>query len=69
MRLTITILNTENLEARHFTQAVWGKTTKIGCTKAYCNDTKGYYYVCNYYPPGNERSAYVQSTECAKYNL
>ncbi|EPB90654.1 hypothetical protein HMPREF1544_02564 [Mucor circinelloides 1006PhL] len=48
-------------EVRHFTQIVWEETTRIGCAEAYCDDMNGYYYVCNYYPPGNRRSAYVQN--------
>ncbi|KAL7330570.1 hypothetical protein PS15p_205493 [Mucor circinelloides] len=55
-------------EVRHFTQVVWEETTRIGCAEAYCDDMDGYYYVCNYYPPGNRRSAYVQNVLPVAYD-
>ncbi|KAF1796943.1 CAP domain-containing protein [Mucor lusitanicus] len=55
-------------EVRHFTQVVWEETTRIGCAEAYCEDMNGYYYVCNYYPPGNKRSAYVQNVLPVAYD-
>ncbi|KAK4514445.1 Ribosome biogenesis protein [Mucor velutinosus] len=55
-------------EVRHFTQVVWEETTRIGCAEAYCDDMNGYYYVCNYYPPGNKRNAYIQSVFPVAYD-
>ncbi|KAL9546137.1 hypothetical protein MBANPS3_006818 [Mucor bainieri] len=55
-------------EVRHFTQIVWEETTSIGCAEAYCDEMNGYYYVCNYYPPGNKRSAYVQNVLPVAYD-
>ncbi|KAI8642105.1 CAP domain-containing protein [Parasitella parasitica] len=51
-------------EIRHFTQVVWRKTQKVGCAQHYCDndpdtnkDLDGNFYVCNYYPQGNIRTA------------
>lgn len=35
----------------HYTQVVWGNTTKLGCGMATCGSTQ--VWVCNYDPPGN----------------
>ncbi len=46
----------------HYTQVVWRSTTSVGCAKQRCTSgspfgsTGGgvwYYFVCNYFPPGN----------------
>jgi pathogenesis-related protein 1 len=36
----------------HYTQMIWGNTSKIGCAKAVCADNSQV-WVCNYYPAGN----------------
>lgn len=36
----------------HYTQVVWKKTKKLGCSMSICPD-KGQIWVCNYNPPGN----------------
>lgn len=35
----------------HYTQVVWGNSTKLGCGMASCGSTQ--VWVCNYDPPGN----------------
>jgi uncharacterized protein YkwD len=37
----------------HYTQVVWGSTTKVGCASVVCSDDKGTFMTCNYDPPGN----------------
>ncbi|PNX73887.1 pathogenesis-related protein pr-1-like [Trifolium pratense] len=37
----------------HYTQIVWGSTTKVGCASVVCSDNKGTFMTCNYDPPGN----------------
>ncbi|XP_019176305.1 PREDICTED: basic form of pathogenesis-related protein 1-like [Ipomoea nil] len=40
------------MECHHYTQAVWGGSTSIGCARVTCKT--GWMFVsCNYYPPGN----------------
>jgi len=36
----------------HFTQVIWANTSKVGCGCAK-SANGGYYFVCNYNPPGN----------------
>ncbi|KAI1705833.1 cysteine-rich secretory protein family domain-containing protein [Ditylenchus destructor] len=61
----------ERLEVGHWTQMVWGKTTKIGCGWKFC-PTKDYpngiyYVVCNYYQLGNTNTpVYTAGTPCSK---
>ncbi|KAJ3670083.1 hypothetical protein LUZ60_010407 [Juncus effusus] len=37
----------------HYKQVVWRKSTQIGCAKVVCNNNKGVFIICSYYPPGN----------------
>ncbi|KAK7291897.1 hypothetical protein RIF29_07435 [Crotalaria pallida] len=37
----------------HYTQIVWGSTTKVGCASVTCTGGKGVFMTCNYDPPGN----------------
>ncbi|XP_058728725.1 pathogenesis-related protein PR-1 [Vicia villosa] len=37
----------------HYTQVVWGATTKVGCASVVCSEGKGTFMTCNYDPPGN----------------
>ncbi|KAF1824149.1 PR-1-like protein, partial [Dissoconium aciculare CBS 342.82] len=45
----------------HFTQLVWQRTDAVGCGAARCNnnDIKGWFLVCEYYPPGNVIGAFA----------
>ncbi|GAA5802091.1 hypothetical protein HPULCUR_007551 [Helicostylum pulchrum] len=43
----------------HFTQVVWKGTTEIGCAATYCDNLGGFYYVCDYNPPGNYYGEYT----------
>lgn len=52
----------------HFTAIVWKSTTAVGCGKAWCvnmpigpQSWTGYYYVCNYSPPGNMIGAFREN--------
>lgn len=44
--------NTCNGVCRHYTQVVWRKSVKLGCSKVRCNNG-GTIITCNYDPPGN----------------
>lgn len=37
----------------HFTQLVWADTTDVGCGYKNCENSNGYYIVCEYAPAGN----------------
>ncbi|KAI8095937.1 CAP domain-containing protein [Thamnidium elegans] len=56
------------VEITHLTQMVWKDTTSVGCAESYCNNLNGYFYVCNYYPPGNYRNAFVQNVNPIGYD-
>ncbi|KAI3715928.1 hypothetical protein L6452_22918 [Arctium lappa] len=38
-----------------YIMVVWRKTTHIGCARAKCNQSKNWYVVCRYDPPGKYR--------------
>ncbi|CAG9840311.1 unnamed protein product [Diabrotica balteata] len=57
----------------HFTQAMWAKTTHIGCALSKSiptseNDLVRYYIACNYGPKGNmhEQTVYERGEGCSK---
>jgi uncharacterized protein YkwD len=37
----------------HFSQLVWKNTTDVGCGARFCNQSGGWYFVCEYWPRGN----------------
>ena len=37
----------------HYTQVIWGDSTKVGCGMAICEGTKEQVWVCRYQPAGN----------------
>ncbi|CAH9090174.1 unnamed protein product [Cuscuta europaea] len=44
----------DGCECGHYTNIVWRSTKKVGCSGfVYCNDQRGVYVVCSYYPKGN----------------
>lgn len=43
----------------HFTQLVWKATTQVGCGAFNCPD--GWYFTCEYYPPGNVPGAFTSN--------
>lgn len=59
---------------RRYTQMVWAKTRKIGCSYNYCQHlkscrfTRGSLLVCNYSPAGSAAGSkpYVKGAECSK---
>ncbi len=49
-------------ETGHFTQLVWRATKGVGCGRRLCGD-KGWYLVCEYWPPGNVGGEYAAEVE------
>ncbi|KAF2725428.1 PR-1-like protein [Polychaeton citri CBS 116435] len=56
----------------HFTQLVWKHTAQVGCGAVDCsndgeNGAKGWFFTCEYFPPGNYRGEFtinvVQSSD------
>jgi uncharacterized protein YkwD len=47
------------MDTGHFTQLVWRGTTKLGCGRAPCNGWD--IVVCNYDPPGNVETQFVDN--------
>ena len=37
----------------HYTQVIWGDSTKVGCGMAMCDASKEQVWVCRYQPAGN----------------
>lgn len=37
----------------HYTQLVWKTSTRVGCAKAVCEDSREQVWVCHYQPAGN----------------
>ena len=37
----------------HYTQVIWGDSTKVGCGMAICEESKEQVWVCRYQPAGN----------------
>lgn len=52
----------------HFTQLVWEGTTKVGCGAVKCNtdSAKGWFFVCEYDPPGNVVGAFRENVNTPK---
>lgn len=46
---------TPGQQCGHYTQLVWRDTARVGCGVAACNlfGAEGFFWVCNYDPPGN----------------
>ncbi|MFN0200606.1 MAG: CAP domain-containing protein [Bacteroidia bacterium] len=47
------VISDANMEAWHYTQIIWAKSTEIGCGLATCPTKKQVVVVCNYNPMGN----------------
>lgn len=47
----------------HFTQLVWKDTTAVGCGARYCNNSGGWYLVCEYWPRGNVIGEFAQEVD------
>ncbi|GAA93875.1 uncharacterized protein L969DRAFT_101227 [Mixia osmundae IAM 14324] len=46
--------------AGHFTQMVWQSTTSMGCAVTFCSNM-GYFWSCNYSPPGNYDGEFAEN--------
>lgn len=46
---------------------IWKQTVRVGCGQTYCRNMRGYYYVCNYYPPGNYIGEFVRNVNPLSY--
>ncbi|KAL4367876.1 hypothetical protein GQ457_05G031810 [Hibiscus cannabinus] len=40
-------------ECGHYTQVIWINSTQLGCGRVVCNNNKGIFIACYYYPIGN----------------
>ncbi|XP_044472235.1 pathogenesis-related protein PR-1-like [Mangifera indica] len=45
----------------HYTQIVWGRTSRIGCARVVCVGGQGVFITCNYDPPGTSDTCLAEA--------